>query len=421
MYIEHLHVKNVRLLAEQEFSFLNADGSPRMWTVILGENGFCKSTLLQAVALAAMGPKLGTALIQDSQRLRNVESTEAASITAAFQSSNGTPSVVSSLRIEPERFDLIPGPNASGAEYLDEVRAHRRADWFIAGYGVGRFLAEPGDASLPKDPTVHRVQGLFNARHTMLGLGFYAALRNPRLAKIFSRMLSRIFESGETPEDRLLPGFLDLDLASRPKPPMFESSAFELSIADRHLRLPASWLSDGYQAMLSWIADLLGHAVLDLGKGADPEVLQGVVLLDEIDLHLHPTWQRRIVPILRRTFPKLQFVVTTHSPLVLAGFESEEIISLKINRGEVVQDPAGVEPGVLTASEILTNYFAVSHAGRPDLVAKERRYLELRALQVPSRRQAHELADLEGELRPYWSSSAITELLSPEEILKRKT
>ena len=76
MYIERLHLKNVRLLAEQEFSFVNADGSPRLWTVIVGENGVCKSTILQAIALSAMGPKLGSALVQDAQRLRNVNSSK---------------------------------------------------------------------------------------------------------------------------------------------------------------------------------------------------------------------------------------------------------------------------------------------------------------------------------------------------------
>lgn len=97
------------------------------------------------------------------------------------------------------------------------------------------------------------------------------------------------------------------------------------------------------------------------------------MLLDEIDLHLHPTWQRRVIPVLKHVFSNLQFIVTTHSPLVLAGFEKEEIFQLKLDEdGLVVQDPAGIEPGALTASELLTNFFEVPRAGRPELVRMER-------------------------------------------------
>lgn len=424
MYIERLQVRNVRLLAEQEFSFVRSDGSPRLWTVIVGENGVCKSTILQAIALAAMGPKLGSALVQDAQRLRNVNSSEAASIDATFLPPPCGSSFGSSLRIEPSRFDLTPGEDSSGADRLDELRARREPGWFVVGYGVGRFLAEPGETALPKDPVVDRVRGLFNLRHRMLGINFYNALRDQGLAWRYSQVLRDVLAAGDSPGERLLPGFRSLDLEPTRKPgpsPMFESSRFDFSVDDRILELPATWLSDGYQAMLSWIADLAGHALLE-NDATDPGKLQGIVLLDEIDLHLHPTWQRRIIPLLRTVFPKLQFIVNTHSPLVLAGFEREEIILLKIQDGQVVQDPADIEPGVLTASEILSNFFDVQRAGRPDLVRKERRYLELRGMTRLDSQQREELHDLQRDLDRYIvpSTAAETEMLSPEAILKRR-
>lgn len=423
MYIERLHVCNIRLLADQEFSFLNPDGSPRLWTAIVGENGVCKSTLLQAIALAAMGPKLGSALVQDAQRLRNVNSSETASIEAAFLPRQGAP-FVSSLRIEPGRFDLTPGEDFLGADRLDAIRGHREAGWFVAGYGVGRFLAEPGETVLPKDPVVDRVRGLFNLRHKMLGINFYSALRDQGLASRYGQILSCVLRTGDSPGEHLLPGFQSLDLEPMRKPgpsPIFETSRLRISVDDRAMELPATWLSDGYQAMLSWVADLLGHALLEYPE-ADPLSLRGIVLLDEIDLHLHPTWQRRVVPLLRKVFPGLQFIVNTHSPLVLAGFEREEIILLKMQDGQVVQDPAEIEPGVLTASEILSNFFDVQRAGRPDLVRKERRYVELKALGHPGEREREELRTLERDLSPYImpSTSVETEMLSPEMILKRR-
>jgi hypothetical protein len=422
MYIERLHVRNVRLLAEQEFSFLNADGTPRLWTVIVGENGVCKSTILQAIALAAMGPKLGSALVPNAQRLRNVNSSEAASIDLTLQPPSPGASFVSALRIEPNRFDVTPGESSCGADRLDGIRARRESGWFVAGYGVGRFLAEPGEATLPKDPVVDRVRGLFNLHHKILGIAFSSAfhLRETKLWSRYWNSLRQVFDA-EVSGERLLPGYSRLDLDPDDENRfMAESNRFELRVDGQRLNLPATWLSDGYQAMISWITDLLGHALLE-DEDADPRELQGIVLLDEIDLHLHPTWQRRIVPLLRQAFPKLQFIVNTHSPLVLAGFEREEIILLKLRDGQVVQDPAEIEPGVLTASEILTNFFSVQHAGRPDLVGKERRYLELRALKHPREGQRTELRQLEEELDPYWTSGpSDAELRSPQEILKRK-
>jgi hypothetical protein len=169
--------------------------------------------------------------------------------------------------------------------------------------------------------------------------------------------------------------------------------------------------------MLAWITDLLGHACLEYFLSPSIQVsfldipmkLSGLVLLDEVDLHLHPTWQRRVVPVLKRMFPRLQFVVTTHSPLVLAGFERDEIISLRMEDGYVVQDEAGIEPGVLTASELLNNFFEVPRAGRPELIEKERRYLELLAIDEPLPEELTERDLLKTQLEPYWGSAGVTE------------
>jgi hypothetical protein len=407
MYIERLQVRNLRLLAEQEFSFLGPDGQPRMWTVIVGENGVCKSTILQAIALAALGPKLGTAVAQDAQQFLNVFARDSARIKASFRPQDqGSPLVVS-LHIVPERHDLIHGTQESLR--MDEIRGFRMPGWFVAGYGVGRFLAKAGEVAVPQDPIVDRVEGLFDLRHKLLGLDFISVVPD---VERFLRRLGRVLFAEDGHGDKLLPGLTGFEFRKAGSNPDF-------MVRMGQNLLPVRWLSDGYKAMLAWIADLLGHAFLDGQREVSPSELQGVVLLDEIDLHLHPTWQRRVVPILKRAFPKLQFIVTTHSPLVLAGFEKEEIIQLRFQDGLVVQDPSGIEPGVLTASELLTNFFEVPRAGRPDLVQKERRYLELKALGKRETVQDEELKALESELQPYWSSrpEPETKPRSPKELV----
>jgi predicted ATP-binding protein involved in virulence len=97
--------------------------------------------------------------------------------------------------------------------------------------------------------------------------------------------------------------------------------------------LPLSVLSDGYRNMVAMVADIAWRAaVLNPQLGVEACTLaEGVVLIDEIDLHLHPAWQRRIVPDLLRTFPKLQFIATSHSPQVLSSVRREEVRILRDN------------------------------------------------------------------------------------------
>jgi len=88
-----------------------------------------------------------------------------------------------------------------------------------------------------------------------------------------------------------------------------------------------SELSDGYHSFLALVADIARRSVmLNEGDGGDaPERAEGVVLIDEIDLHLHPRWQRVVIDGLRRAFPRLQFIVTTHSPQVLSSALNRQV------------------------------------------------------------------------------------------------
>ena len=90
---------------------------------------------------------------------------------------------------------------------------------------------------------------------------------------------------------------------------------------------PWSDLSDGYHVFIALVADIARRAVmLNEFDGAEaPAKVEGVVLIDEIDLHLHPRWQREALPRLRDAFPKLQLIVTTHSPQVLSSAENRQV------------------------------------------------------------------------------------------------
>lgn len=88
-------------------------------------------------------------------------------------------------------------------------------------------------------------------------------------------------------------------------------------------------LADGFRSTLAWIADLcVAWHETGPSRSIDPQDIEGIVLIDEIDLHLHATLQRRLVPALRKALPNVQFIVSTHSPLVLSCFDRHEIVVL---------------------------------------------------------------------------------------------
>ena len=90
---------------------------------------------------------------------------------------------------------------------------------------------------------------------------------------------------------------------------------------------PWSELSDGYRVFVALVADIARRAVMlnEIDGAEAPARVEGVVLIDELDLHLHPRWQRVALPGLRDAFPRLQFVVTTHSPQVLSSAENRHV------------------------------------------------------------------------------------------------
>jgi predicted ATP-binding protein involved in virulence len=105
--------------------------------------------------------------------------------------------------------------------------------------------------------------------------------------------------------------------------------------------LPVSQLSDGIRGVVALVADLAFRCVRlnnFYGQHA-PEQTNGIVLIDEIEQHLHPGWQQRILPALREAFPRVQFIVTTHSPEVLSTVESRQIRIL--DNGNCYGAPAG--------------------------------------------------------------------------------
>ncbi len=100
----------------------------------------------------------------------------------------------------------------------------------------------------------------------------------------------------------------------------------EMKIDKGNISLNVSQMSDGEKCTLALFGDLARRLTLANPDKEDPLSGEGIVLIDEIELHMHPSWQRKVLSVLRNTFPNIQFIITTHSPIVLS--EADENYNL---------------------------------------------------------------------------------------------
>ena len=121
--------------------------------------------------------------------------------------------------------------------------------------------------------------------------------------------------------ERFMPGFKRLRVRRKPR--------LHMSVDKDGETLNIAQLSQGEKSLMALVGDLARRLAM-MNPGLDnPLNGDGVVLIDEVDLHLHPRWQRTVVERLRDTFPRCQFILTTHSPLVISDCKALQVFSLE--------------------------------------------------------------------------------------------
>jgi predicted ATP-binding protein involved in virulence len=98
--------------------------------------------------------------------------------------------------------------------------------------------------------------------------------------------------------------------------------------SDNYITVELSQMSSGEKAFIAVVADLSLRLMFSNSNSDNPLYGSGVIIIDEIDLHLHPSWQQQVVRKLREIFPKVQFLITTHSAMVLSNIYSKHILEL---------------------------------------------------------------------------------------------
>lgn len=372
MQINSLKLKNFRCYEEMEFIF-----SPE-FNLIVGENGAGKTALLNAIAVAMGSWFLGirgfdSRNIQDSDIRRVVKF-----IDKKFTISPQYPVSVSAIgSIGGKSFPWkrsLDGPggrttqkNASKIKTLAEKAALSVMKGevvtlpAISFYGAGRLWNEPRDSRnalekfkirrvAPQDFALEKDEQNDAEYFASRFIGYHYSVDDrcsPRDLLRWMRHERRI----EIDEDEKSSSFRVVLSAIQSCLPEGEQVKYSikhgnLMIIMKNGRIvPFKYLSDGYKNIIALVGDL-AYKISQLNPHLGSKALEetpGIVLIDELDEHLHPKWQRRVVADLRRTFPKIQFIAATHSPQIIGEVSHAEIILLKDNRIMLLPQSYGMD------------------------------------------------------------------------------
>lgn len=311
-------------------------------------------------------------------------------------------------------------------DVLDDARAAHTHLWFVAGYGISRNLPDSTFTPALDLPSIDRLQPLFDPRIALASSSFANHfLQKDMLAGITAGQTSRVYakrlnEAIQLGGEALLPEIRRLELrgqgGAKSATELIDSDRFYQRMGASELPIAGVALSHGYQSTFAWVADLIGHVLLESKTDLSTTKMEGLVLIDEIDLYLHPAWQATFVTALRRVFPKMQFIATTHSPIVLAEMAPHEIVRLIVDpvTGDVVRggwdpdsgavvaapapDPVQPDPRPMTASEIYRTWFGLDRLTPNPAGELLRRYRVLADDPIPSEADLRERDDLRTKL-----------------------
>jgi len=297
LYISKLELRNIRCFDEITINFSSTKGAYK-WGVILGDNGLGKTTILRSIAMGLCGKESVSGLMDElyGEWIR----------TRKFRGKIRL-ELISEDKNE-EHYSIITEFNRRKLDAPIEIEQttspEKNFPWddlFICGYGASRGII--GDRPIHEYLVTDSTYTLFNYRERQL--------QNPEL--VIRRIKDSVNAKSSESLERILQ-WIDEILMLPEQATKLEREGIDVG-GPWGKSMPLLALGDGHQATLTWIVDMLGWALFYDDTMFQKEI-SGIVLLDEIEQHLHPLWQRSIISLLKNVFPKIQFILTTHSPLV---------------------------------------------------------------------------------------------------------
>ena len=374
--IERIEIRNFKAIRSIDLEFPQSEDRSA-WLMLLGENSTGKSSILKAIALSMTGEENANQLGLEKPSLVNYEAAARGEPCQVTVQLTGIGPIRLTFGADSKRFRVDP-PNPK---------------MLVAAYGATRLLPVAARRKSSAQKYV-RIKNLFQAT---------APLNDTE------RWLESVSEEAFTDfRERallLLPELMDLQR---------HGGRVRATLGGRVLCLHD--LSDGYQSLLALLGDI---AITVSDYWHSLKVAEGLVLLDEIETHLHPRWKISIVDRLRAACPQMTFVVTSHDPLCLKGLENDEIAVLRRDQSDaVVLERNTMSVTHLRWDQILASFLfnlpSTRDSSTPALVA---RYSHLLGKRVKTPEEQDEFSRLQLEVKKQFSSAMTPMQRNVEEAL----
>jgi predicted ATP-binding protein involved in virulence len=340
MRIEHIRIKNFKGFEEAEFRF------PSMFTVIIGNNATGKTSVLDALAVGVGCFLMGI----DGAVSRSIDKREIRTVWHGSDPRYQTPVEIEcegtvfgkppfkwkrSIRKIEKRAKNITSDAKPLADLAAEAHTSYRKGLqhlpfpVIAYHGTGRLWYE------------HSEKTDYSKQDEGVLMSYLDCLSPRSSSKAFLTWYKTFSKDADNARDKEAQTLIHAfnDVVSKLIPQwhgmayhfgMDELTGFFTDDDGKEQRMLFSQLSDGYRNMIGMAADIAYRCIKlngHLGAKAVSDT-PGIVLIDELDLHLHPKWQREVVSRLMDTFPRIQFIATTHSPFIVQSLKAEQLINL---------------------------------------------------------------------------------------------
>jgi predicted ATP-binding protein involved in virulence len=322
-YFGSLTIENVNCFQDKHKIYLSdGNGKPAMWTVILGNNNTGKTTLLRC--LADLEPTEYRSDAINERTLYEPKISNRFFHDISYKKFNfiGCEWIID-LNSYDYYFKKIDA-SSSETKCIDKTTI---GNAIIYGYGTSRRM---GKASLSEMEIQDNTVSLFsesatltNAEEWLLQTFFAEKLNKPKAAETLER-IKQVLTSG------ILPDVKDFDFDTTDNFQGF------VKVKTDYGWVKLRELGYGYQVTLAWVVDLAKKLFERYPDSENPLHEPAIVLIDELDLHLHPEWQRKIISFLSEQFPGTQFIATTHSPLIIQSADNINLVLLEKQDDHVI-------------------------------------------------------------------------------------